>query len=46
MLVSFVGWKLTHTFETGIEETVNWYLENQAWINDIKSGEYKNAYKD
>lgn len=39
-----LGWKLTHTFETGIEETVNWYLENQAWINDIKSGEYKEAY--
>lgn len=40
-----LGWKLTHNFEIGIEETVNWYLNNQKWIDDIKSGEYKKAYK-
>lgn len=39
-----LGWSLTHNFEDGIEETVNWYLNNQEWINDIKSGEYKNSY--
>ena len=39
-----LGWKLTHNFESGIEDTVNWYLNNQDWINDIKSGEYKKAY--
>ena len=39
-----LGWKLTHDFESGIKETVDWYLNNQEWINDIKSGEYKKAY--
>lgn len=40
-----LGWVLTHTFEDGIRNTVDWYVENQEWINDIKTGEYKNAYK-
>lgn len=40
-----LGWKLTHNFESGIEETVDWYLNNQKWIDDIKSGEYKKTYK-
>ena len=40
-----LGWKLTYNFEDGIKETVDWYLNNQEWINDIKSGEYKNAYQ-
>ncbi len=39
-----LGWILTYSFEDGIEETVNWYLNNQKWINDIKSGEYKKSY--
>ena len=35
-----LGWKPAHTFETGIHETINWYLNNQAWINAIsKSSE-------
>lgn len=40
-----LGWKRTYSFEKGIEETINWYINNQNWINDILSGEYKNAYK-
>ena len=40
-----LGWKLTYNFEDGIKETVDWYLNNQEWIDDILSGEYKNAYK-
>ena len=40
-----LGWELTHDFESGIEDTVNWYVNNQNWIDDIKSGEYKNSYK-
>ena len=41
-----LGWKLTYNFEDGIKDTVDWYLNNQDWINDIKSGSYKEAYKD
>lgn len=40
-----LGWKLTYNFEVGIKETVDWYLSNQEWIDNILSGEYKNAYK-
>ena len=29
----------------GIKETIDWYVNNQEWIEDIKSGEYKKAYK-
>lgn len=39
-----LGWKLTYNFEEGIKETVDWYLQHEDWINNIKSGEYKNAY--
>ena len=39
-----LGWDRTYTFEDGIKETVDWYLNNQDWIDNIKSGEYKNAY--
>lgn len=41
-----LGWDRTYTFEEGIKETVDWYLANQDWIDNILSGEYKNAYKD
>lgn len=40
-----LGWNRTYTFEDGIKETVNWYVNNQEWINNIKSGDYKNSYK-
>lgn len=41
-----LGWNRTYTFEDGIRETVDWYLEHTNWISDILSGEYKNAYKE
>jgi len=41
-----LGWNRTYTFEKGIQETVDWYLNHQDWIEDILTGEYKNAYKD
>ena len=41
-----LGWDRTYTFEDGIKETVDWYLNNQEWIDNILSGEYKNAYKE
>ncbi len=40
-----LGWRRTYTFETGMKETIDWYLNNQQWIEDIKNGEYKNKYK-
>ena len=41
-----LGWKRSYTFEEGIKETIDWYVGNQDWIENILSGEYKNAYKD
>jgi dTDP-glucose 4,6-dehydratase len=37
-----LGWKPAETFETGILKTVQWYLDNQSWVNNVTSGDYKN----
>ena len=36
-----LGWKPEETFETGIHKTVQWYLDNQDWVANVQSGEYK-----
>ncbi len=36
-----LGWKPQETFETGLKKTVQWYLENEAWVAHVVSGEYK-----
>jgi dTDP-glucose 4,6-dehydratase len=36
-----LGWKPKETFETGIRKTVQWYLDNQEWVANVQSGEYK-----
>ena len=40
-----LGWKPSVTFEQGLEKTVNWYLENQTWLNNITSGAYASYYE-
>ena len=37
-----LGWKPEETFETGIRKTVQWYLHNQDWVDNVQSGEYQN----
>ncbi|MBT9521950.1 MAG: dTDP-glucose 4,6-dehydratase [Dechloromonas sp.] len=37
-----LGWKPAETFETGIKKTVQWYLDNQAWVANVTSGAYQN----
>jgi dTDP-glucose 4,6-dehydratase len=37
-----LNWKPQETFESGIRKTVQWYLANQQWVENIKSGSYKN----
>lgn len=39
-----LGWEPSLQFEEGIEKTVRWYLDNQAWMDHITSGEYKKYY--
>ncbi len=36
-----LGWKPAETFETGIQKTVAWYLDNQQWVDNVTSGEYQ-----
>jgi dTDP-glucose 4,6-dehydratase len=36
-----LGWRPQETFETGLRKTVIWYLENEAWVNHVVSGEYQ-----
>ena len=31
-----LGWAPAHKFEKGIRETMRWYLDNQAWVNEVK----------
>lgn len=37
-----LGWKPLETFDTGIEKTVDWFLQNEDWVNNVTSGEYRN----
>lgn len=39
-----LGWKPKHSFETGIEETIRWYLDNKYWWTRIQSGAYQEYY--
>jgi dTDP-glucose 4,6-dehydratase len=36
-----LGWKPEETFESGIQKTVDWYLDNEQWVMDVTSGNYK-----
>jgi dTDP-glucose 4,6-dehydratase len=36
-----LGWSPRHTFETGLAKTLRWYLDNAAWVAQVKSGEYR-----
>ncbi len=40
-----LGWYPETTFEVGIVKTIQWYLDNKKWMDNITSGEYKNYYK-
>ena len=37
-----LGWQPQETFESGIRKTIRWYLENQSWVESVKSGDYRN----
>jgi len=39
-----LGWKPAAKFETEIEKTVQWYVQNESWWRKIKNGEYKEYY--
>lgn len=40
-----LGWSPVYTFETGISETIDWYLSNQQWVVEVTSGSYRDYYQ-
>ena len=41
-----LGWTPEESFESGIHKTIKWYLNNQEWVNRVKSGEYQSWIKE
>jgi dTDP-glucose 4,6-dehydratase len=39
-----LGWEPSLQFEEGIEKTINWYIENQLWMDEVTSGDYAKYY--
>ena len=42
---SELGWEPSVTFEEGLEKTIDWYLSNDRWLNNVTSGAYQSYYK-
>jgi dTDP-glucose 4,6-dehydratase len=40
-----LGWKPSVTFEQGLEKTVDWFLANEEWLNNVTSGNYQHYYE-
>lgn len=44
-ITTHLGWEPFYTFEEGMAETIQWYLDNQAWMEKVISGEYQGYYE-
>lgn len=44
-IMNELGWEPSLQFEEGIRLTVDWYLQNQEWLDSVTSGDYKNYYE-
>jgi len=40
-----LGWKPSLQFEEGLEKTVDWYLANEEWLQNVTSGDYQKYYE-
>ncbi len=40
-----LGWTRKYNFDDGMQSTIDWYLEKQNWVQNIESGEYRDAYQ-
>ena len=40
-----LGWKPSVTFEEGLAKTIDWFLENEDWLNNVTSGDYQKYYE-
>lgn len=43
-IIRELSWKPSYTFEEGMKETIEWYLSNRTWMEDVTSGDYMNYY--
>ena len=41
-----LGWKPSVTFEEGLSETIDWYLQNTEWLHHVTSGAYMKYYEE
>ena len=41
-----LGWTPAVTFEQGLAATIDWYLQNKAWLENVTSGSYKTYYNE
>jgi dTDP-glucose 4,6-dehydratase len=41
-----LGWKPSLQFEEGLSKTIDWYLENETWLNNVTSGDYMHYYEE
>ncbi|MFV0497914.1 MAG: dTDP-glucose 4,6-dehydratase [Candidatus Fimivivens sp.] len=44
-ITSELGWSPRYTFDTGMAQTIDWYLENQEWLHNVTSGAYTGYYQ-
>jgi len=44
-LMTELGWKPSVNFEQGLDKTIDWYLSNQEWLENVTSGAYRNYYQ-
>ena len=44
-IMNELGWKPSLQFEEGIRKTIDWYMENEDWLENVTSGDYQNYYK-
>ena len=45
-LMNELGWEPSLQFEEGLEKTVDWYLQNNSWLNNVTSGSYQKYYQE
>lgn len=46
LLKNELGWEPSLQFAEGLEKTIDWYLENETWLNNVTSGSYQDYYKE
>jgi dTDP-glucose 4,6-dehydratase len=39
-----LGWQPQSSFEEGLRQTIDWYLENKEWLDHVTNGEYQRYY--